>query len=83
MRMHEAHEGRSAAGRSGRHRLLPIAGGIVAVVAVLAHLGLGAAVVTNLGGGALMVGLAVVAVKLLLVFGAGRWLRHRGWLRHR
>ena len=80
---HEAHEGRSPAGRPVRHRLLPIAGGIVAVAAVLAHLGLGAAVVANLGGGALMVGLAAVAVKVLLVLGAGRWLRHRDWLRHR
>ena len=76
------HEGRSPAGHRGRHRLFPIAGITVAVVAVLAHFVLGAAVM-NLGGAALVVGLAAVAVKLLLVFRAGRWLRHRGWLRHR
>ena len=90
---HETHEGRSPAGRPGRHRLLPIAGGIVAVVAVLAHLAGGAALahfglgavlaylgvdVANLGGGALVVGLAaVVGIKLLVVIGARRWLRHR------
>lgn len=81
----EAREGRSPAGRSGSHRLLPIAGITVAIVAALAHLdggavlaylGLGAAL-GNLGVGALVVGLAALGVKLLLVFGARRWWRHR------
>jgi hypothetical protein len=70
-------------------RLLPIAGSTVAVVAVLAHfgggavlvpahLGLGAALLAKFGGGALVVVLAAfVTIKLLLVFGARRWLRHR------
>ena len=80
---HETHEGRSPAGHRGRDGLFPIAGITVAVIAVLAHFVLGASVVTNLGGGALVVGLAAVAVKVLLVLGAGRWLRHRDWLRHR
>ena len=90
---HEAHEGRSPAGHPRPHRLLPIAGITVAVVAVLAHLAGGAALahfglgavlaylgvdVANLGGGALVVGLAaVVGIKLLVVIGARRWLRHR------
>jgi hypothetical protein len=86
----EAHEGRSPAGRPGPlRRLLPIAGSTVAVVAVLAHfgggsvlvpahLGLGAALLAKFGGGALVVVLAAfVTIKLLLVFGARGWLRHR------
>lgn len=60
MLTHETHERRSPTGRPGRHRLLPIAGGGVAVAAALAHL----------GGGALVIGIvAVVAIKLLVVFG--------------
>lgn len=91
----------SPAGRPGRHRLLPIAGGGVAVAA-LAHLGGGAlamhvgipaalayfgleTALPNLGGGALTIGIvAVVAIKLLVVFGvfggafgARRWLQRR------
>lgn len=79
--------------RSGAHRLLPIAGitaGIVAILAhlgggaMLIHLGLGAGLaalginVGRLGGGGLVVGLVVViSLKLLMVFGARRWFRHR------
>ena len=83
---HEVHEGRSPADRPGLHRLLPIAGITAIVVAVLAHLGGGAmlahfglsAALGNLGGAALVVGiLAVITIKVLLVFGARRWLRHR------
>jgi hypothetical protein len=86
MMTHEAHEGRSAAGRTGLHRLLPVAGITAAVVALLVHLGGGAMLVhlgpgadlTNLGGGALvLVIMAVVTVKLLVVFGARHWLRRR------
>ena len=89
----EAHEGRLSAGRSRFHRLLPIAGLTAAVGAVLAHLGGGAVLmhiglpavlaylgadVANLGGAALVVGLAVaIIIKLLLVFGARRWWQHR------
>ena len=80
----------------GRHRLLPIAGGGLAIAALLAHLGGGAMLMhvglpallaylglgagpANLTGGALVAGIVVVvAVNLLLVFGARRWLRHRG-----
>ena len=93
MMRRQAHDDPSPAARSGRHRLLPIAGVTAAIVAVLAHLGGGALVMhvgvpallvyfglgadlANLGSGALLVALAaVVAMKLLLVFGAGRWLR--------
>ena len=56
MMTHEAQEGRSPAGLPGRHRLLPIAGGGVAIAAVLAHLG---------GGGLVMhVGLPAALVYL-------------------
>ena len=56
MMTHETQEGQSHTGRAGRHRLLPIAGGGVAVAAVLAHLG---------GGGLLMhVGLPAALVYL-------------------
>ena len=88
MTTHEAHEARSPTGRPRPHRLLPIAGITLAVVAVLAHLaggaallhvGLGGALASlGFGGGALVVGLAaVIALKLLAVFGARRWLRRR------
>ena len=86
MMTHEAHDDRSLAGHSGHHRLLPIAGITVAVVAVLAHLGGGAAVAhfglaaipVNLGGSALVAGLAVLVImKLLVVFAARRWVRRR------
>ena len=78
--------------RSRSHRLLPMAGIIAAMVAILAHLGGGAMLihlglgtglaalgvnVGGLGGDTLVVGLVVViSVKLLLVFGARRWFRH-------
>lgn len=87
----ETYEDRPA-DRSGSHRLLPIAGITAVMVAILAHLGGGAMLihlglgaglaalgvnVGGLGGGALVIGLAVViSVKLLLVFGARRWFRH-------
>ena len=89
---HEAPGSRRSAGHPGPHRLLPITGIAVASIAVLAHLGgaalmhlgLGAGLayigadVANLGGRALLVGLAaVIALKLLVVFGARRWLRQR------
>ena len=44
MMMHEADKSRSPAARLGRHRLIPIAGGGVALATVLAHLGGGALV---------------------------------------
>lgn len=93
MKTHESHEDHSPPERSGSHRLLPLAGITAAFVAVLAHLGggamfihlgLGAGLATlgvnvgSLGGGALVVGLvAVICLKLLMVFGARRWFRHR------
>lgn len=80
---HQAHEGLPPASHPSLHRLLPIAGIAVAVVAVLAHvLGLGA-VLGRLGGGSIVVVVAVLAVKLLLVLGAGRRLRHGRWLSRR
>jgi hypothetical protein len=99
MMRHQAQEGRSPAGRPRLLRLLPIAGGGVAIGALLAHVGGGALLMhvglpavlayfglsvapANLGGGALVIGImATTAMMLLLVFGAGRWLRQ--WLRHR
>ncbi len=88
MMPHEAPEGRSSAGHPKSHRLLPIAGISVIVVAVLGHLAGGAALmhlglgvvlayfgvnVASLGGGALVLGLAaVITIKLLLLFAAGR-----------
>lgn len=94
---HEAQAGRSPAGRARPHRLLPIVGSTVAVAAVLAHLGGGAVLMHLGGGavlaylgfgwalaspGALVVGLAaLVGLKLLLVIGARRWLRHRSVIR--
>ena len=93
MMTREAPESRSPTERAGLHRLIPIAGVTAAVIAVVGHFGVGAAVVhlglgagltylgvnvANLGGGALLVGLAaIISVKLLLVFGAHRWWRHR------
>jgi hypothetical protein len=93
MMTHEAHEGRPPADRPWPHQLLPIAGITAVVVAVLAHLAGGAALVhlglggglayfgvdvASLGGSPLAIGLAaVIVIKLLVVFGARRWLRHR------
>ena len=85
---HEADTDRSPTARPGLHRLLPMAGIAVAFVAVVAHLGGGALLMhaglsgaltsLGLGGGALVVAVAaIVSVKLLVVFGARRWLRHR------
>ena len=84
----ESETGRSPTTRPGLHRLLPMVGITVTVVAVVAHLGggavlihagLGAALTSlGLGGGALVVTLlAIVSLKLLVVFGARHWLRHR------
>ncbi|MBA2597839.1 MAG: hypothetical protein H0V00_14535 [Chloroflexia bacterium] len=88
-----SHDGRPHASRPALHRLLPAAGATAAVVAVLAHLGGGAALmhlglggalaslgvdVGSLGGGALALGLvALVAMKLLLAFAARRWWPRR------
>ena len=41
MMTHETHQGRSSAGRSGLRHLLPIAGITAAVVAAVAHFGVG------------------------------------------
>lgn len=48
MMTHEADTGRSPETRPGHHRLLPIAGGGVALAVVLAHLG-GGALVMHVG----------------------------------
>ena len=51
----------------------------VGLPALLVYLGLGAAP-TNLAGGALVVGLAAIIIKLLFVIGATRHWRNRdGW----
>lgn len=84
---------RSIAGSPRTHRLLPIAGGSVAGLALLAHfggsallvhLGLGAALLhlglspANIGPGGLAFGLAaLVALKVLAVLGRRRWPRQR------
>ena len=79
MTPHEMHEIRPSAGRSGPQRLLPIAGVVVVVLVMLAHI-VGGAVLAHasLGsipgnlGGALAVGLvAIVTLKLLLLLGCG------------
>src|SRR5829696_5158400 len=95
MMSHEAQERGSPAGRPGRHRLLPLAGGGVAVAAVLAHLGGGGLVMHvglpaalvylglggtlgSLSGGALAIGIVMIAViTLLMIFGVRHWVRHR------
>jgi hypothetical protein len=85
---HEAHESRSVADRPKIRHLVPAAGITAVVVAVLLHLGGGAVLVhaglsgvlasLGLGSGALMaVIVALIAVKLVIVFGLRRWLRHR------
>jgi hypothetical protein len=87
----DAHDDRAPERHPEGRRLLPIAGIIAAVVAVVGHFGLGAAAmhlglgaglayfgvnVANLGGGVLAIGLvAVILIKLLVVLGARRWLR--------
>jgi ubiquinone/menaquinone biosynthesis C-methylase UbiE len=79
MTPHEIHGIRPPAGRSGPQRLLPIAGAVVVVLVMLAHI-VGGAVLAHasLGsipgnlGGALAVGLvAIVTLKLLLLLGCG------------
>ncbi len=64
MLTNQVHDDRSPTGRPGRHRLLPIAGGGVAVAAVLAHL----------GGGALVMHVGLPAV--LVYLGLGGTLGH-------
>lgn len=61
MMTHEAHEVRSPEDRPRLRRLLPIAGGGVALAAVLAHL----------GGGALLMHVGLPAVAAYLGLGAG------------
>ena len=51
---HRAHDEPQPTSRPGRHRLLPLAGGGVAVAAVLAHLG-GGALVMHVGLSAALV----------------------------
>ena len=69
MMTHEAHEGRSPAGRPRHHRLLPIVGGGVAVAAVLAHLA-GGGVLMHVGLPALLVHLGLGAAPTNLAGGA-------------
>jgi hypothetical protein len=95
MMTHEADEGRSPAARSRRHRLLPIAGGGLAVAAVLAHLGGGAlvmhvglpAVLVYLGLGATLGSLSGGALLIGIVMIAVTMLLvifgARHWVRHR
>lgn len=92
MMTREMQDGPPLAGRRASHRLLSIAGGTAAIVAVLVHLGGGAALIhLGLGAalayvgadvanfsGALIAGLAaIITIKLLVVLGARRWWRHR------
>jgi choline-glycine betaine transporter len=85
---HEGHESRSDADRPKVRHLVPAAGITAVVVAVLLHLGGGAVLVhaglsgvlasLGLGSGAFMVVIvAIIAVKLVVVFGLRRWLRHQ------
>jgi len=85
---HEGYEGRSIADHPKVRHLVPAAGITAVIVAVILHLGGGAVLVhaglsgvlasLGLGGGALVVVIvAIVAVKLVVVFGLRRWLRHR------
>ena len=94
MMLPETQEGCSPPGRPGRHRLLPIAGGGVAVAAVLAHLG-GGALVMHVGLPAALVYLGlggtlrslsgsalligIVTIAIMLLVIFGA----RHWLRHR
>lgn len=80
------HEERSGTRHPGPRQLVSFAGIAVVAVAVLVHLLGGAALIhaglvaplAALGPGALVLGLAaVIGVKLTLLFGARRWLRHR------
>lgn len=85
---HDGDEGRSVADHPKVQHLVPAAGITAVVVAVLLHLGGGAVLVHDglsgvpaslgLGSGALVVVIvAIIAVKLVVVFGLQRWLRHR------
>jgi hypothetical protein len=95
MMAHEAQEGRSLAGRPGRHRLLPMVGGGVAIAAVLAHLGGGALVMhvglpaalvyLGLGGtlGNLSDGALVMGIVAIAVMMLLVIFGRRHWVRHR
>jgi hypothetical protein len=95
MMLSETQEGRSPPGRPGRHRLLPIAGGGVAVAAVLAHLGGGALVMhvglpaalvyLGLGGtrGNLSNGVLVIGIVAIVVMMLLVIFGARHWVRHR
>jgi hypothetical protein len=83
MTTHDVPEGRSPAGHSGLHRFFPAVGIAVVVIALLAHFAGGAALLhlglgSNVGGGALVVGLAaVVSLKVLAALATRRWWRQR------
>jgi hypothetical protein len=91
----ETQEGCSSPGRPGRHRLLSIAGGGVAVAVVLAHLGGGAlvmhvglpAALVYLGLGGTRGSLSGVALLIGIVMIAVTMLLvifgARHWVRHR
>jgi hypothetical protein len=94
MTTRKAHDDRSPTGSPGRHRLLPFAGGGVAVVVVLAHLGGGAlvmhvglpSVLVYLGLGGTLGSLSgsalligIVTIAVMLLVIFGA----RQWLRHR
>jgi choline-glycine betaine transporter len=87
MVQHEGHERRSVADRPQVQHLVPAAGITAVFVAVLLHLGGGAVLVhaglsgvlasVGLGSGALAVLIvAIIAVKLVVVLGLRRRLRH-------
>src|SRR5829696_3826330 len=95
MMTHKAHDEPSPTGSPRHHRLLPLAGGSLAIAAVLAHLGGGALVMHaglpaalvylglggtrgSLSGGALLIGIVMIAVMMMLViFGARHWMQRR------
>ncbi len=92
---HETDKSRSPAARPKRHRLLPIAGGGVAVAAALAHLGGGALVMhvglpaalvyLGLGGtlGSLSGGALLIGTVTIAVVMLLVIFGARQWLRHR
>jgi hypothetical protein len=94
MLTHQSHD-EPPTGRPGRHRLLPIAGGGVAVAAVLAHLGGGALVMhvglpaalvyLGLGGtlGSLSGGALLIGIVMITVMMLLMIFGARQWLRHR
>jgi hypothetical protein len=95
MMTHDADTNPSPAGRPGRHRLLPFAGGGVAVAVVLAHLGGGglvmhvglpaALVYLGLGGtpGNLSDGALVIGIVAIVVMMPLVIFGSRHWVRHR